>query len=119
MLERETGLEIGRATLDGWVMRVGDLLLPIVEVMHKDLLTATYLQADETTIPVQMHDGRGSNHPTGRQGPMLGYIFIELTMRNSWCRCRGWQCHGRIRPDWQQMAANGMLLRFLRWPPHE
>ena len=23
MLEREAGLEIGRATLDGWVMRVG------------------------------------------------------------------------------------------------
>jgi transposase len=62
MLERETGLEIGRATLDGWVMRVGELLQPIVMVMHKDLLTETYLQADETTVPVQMHDGRGSNH---------------------------------------------------------
>ena len=28
MLEREAGLEIGRATLDGWVMRVGELLHP-------------------------------------------------------------------------------------------
>ena len=27
MLEREAGVEIGRATLDGWVMRVGELLL--------------------------------------------------------------------------------------------
>ena len=62
ILERETGLEIGRATMDGWVMRVGELLLAIVQVMHKDLLKETYLQADETTIPVQMHDGRGSNH---------------------------------------------------------
>lgn len=62
ILERETGVEIGRATLDGWVMRVGDLLLPVIQGMHRDLLTATYLQADETTIPVQMHDGRGSNH---------------------------------------------------------
>jgi transposase len=62
ILERETGLEIGRATLDGWVMRVGDLLLPVIQVMHRDLLTATYLQADETTIPVQMHAGRGRNH---------------------------------------------------------
>ena len=26
ILERETGLEISRATLDGWVMRVGELL---------------------------------------------------------------------------------------------
>jgi transposase len=62
MLERETGLEIGRATLDGWVMRVGELLEPLVQVMRKDLLTASYLQADETTVPVQMHDRRGSNH---------------------------------------------------------
>jgi len=62
ILERETGLEIGRATMDGWVMRVGELLLPVVQVMHKDLLREPYLQADETTIPVQMHDGRGSNH---------------------------------------------------------
>jgi transposase len=62
MLERETGLEIGRATLDGWVIRVGELLQPVVQAMRKDLLTETYLQADETTVPVQMHDGRGSNH---------------------------------------------------------
>src|SRR5207302_11309429 len=29
ILERETGLEISRATPDGWVMRVGELLIPI------------------------------------------------------------------------------------------
>ncbi len=62
MLEREAGLEIGRATLDGWVMRVGELLEPVSAAMRKDLLTAAYLQADETTVPVQMHDRRGSNH---------------------------------------------------------
>jgi len=62
ILEREAGLEIGRATLDGWVMRVGELLIPVVQAMRKDLLSAHYLQADETTVPVQMHDGRGKNH---------------------------------------------------------
>jgi transposase len=62
MLEREAGLEIGRATLDWWVMRVGELLEPVVQAMRKDLLTASYLQVDETTVPVQMHDRRGSNH---------------------------------------------------------
>jgi len=62
ILEREAGLDIGRATLDGWVMRVGELLIPVVDAMRKDLLDATYLQADETTVPVQMHDRRGSNH---------------------------------------------------------
>jgi transposase len=62
MLEREAGLDIGRATLDGWVMRVGELLDPVVAAMRRDLLGASYLQADETTVPVQMHDRRGENH---------------------------------------------------------
>ncbi len=62
MIEREAGVEIGRATLDGWVMRVGELLGPIVGAMRRDLLAASYLQADETPVPVQMHDGRGENH---------------------------------------------------------
>lgn len=62
MLEREAGVEISRATLDGWVMRVGELLGPVVEAMRTDLLGAWYLQADETTVPVQMRDQRGSDH---------------------------------------------------------
>jgi len=62
MIEREAGVEIGRATLDGWVMRVGELLGPIVGVMRHDLLATSYLQADETPVPVQMHDRRGENH---------------------------------------------------------
>ena len=62
MLEREAGVEIGRATLDGWVMRVGELLVPLVDWMRQDLLGAKYLQADETTVPVQMRDKRGANH---------------------------------------------------------
>jgi len=62
MLEREAGVEIGRATLDGWVMRVGELLAPVVGAMRRDLLAASYLQADETPVPVQMHDKRGENH---------------------------------------------------------
>ena len=62
MLEREAGLEIGRATLDGWVMRVGELLQPVVAAMRQDLLRASYLQADETIVPVQMHDKRGADH---------------------------------------------------------
>ncbi len=62
MLEREAGVEIGRATLDGWVMCVGELLAPAIAAMRRDLLTGSYLQADETTVPVQMHDKRGGNH---------------------------------------------------------
>src|SRR6266446_295107 len=62
ILERETGIELSRATLDGWVMRVGELLRPITAAMGQELLSGSYIQADETTVGVQMHDGRGKNH---------------------------------------------------------
>jgi transposase len=62
MLERETGLEISRATLDGWVMTVGGLLIPVAAVMGHELVRDTYIQADETPVDVQMHDRRGKNH---------------------------------------------------------
>jgi transposase len=62
ILERETGLEISRATLDGWVMRVGELLSPIAAAIGRELLRGTYIQADETPVGLQMHDGRGKNH---------------------------------------------------------
>lgn len=62
MLERETGLEISRATLDGWVMTVGGLLMPMVAVMGRQLVGGPYIQADETPVDVQMHDRRGRNH---------------------------------------------------------
>jgi transposase len=64
IIEREAGVEISRATLDGWVMRVGELLTPIVSAMRRDLLSTSCLQADETTVPVQMHDKRGADHQT-------------------------------------------------------
>jgi transposase len=62
MLERNTGIEISRATLDGWVMRVGELLIPIASAMRLELLNGSYIQADETPVGVQGHKNRGKNH---------------------------------------------------------
>ena len=62
ILARETGIELPRANLEGWVMRVGELLSPIAAAMGQELLKGDYIQADETPVDVQMHDGRGKNH---------------------------------------------------------
>jgi transposase len=80
ILERETGLEISRATLDGWVMRVGELLRPMAAAMGRELVGGTYIQADETPVDVQMHDGRGQNHQAylwqyGRPGGSVVFDF--------------------------------------------
>jgi transposase len=61
-LKQESGLELSRATMDGWVMQVGQMLMPVVGAMKKELLGGSYLQADETPVAVQMHDRRGHNH---------------------------------------------------------
>jgi transposase len=62
ILARETGIDISRATMDGWVMRVGELLIPVAAAMGRQLLQGSYIQADETPVDVQLNDGRGQNH---------------------------------------------------------
>ena len=53
ILERDIGLEISRATLDGWVLKVGELLMPMVAAMRRELISGSYIQADETPVDVQ------------------------------------------------------------------
>ena len=62
ILERDAGVIISRATMDGWVMTVGGLLIPIAVAMGRELLAGGYIQADETTVGVQTHDRSGKNH---------------------------------------------------------
>jgi transposase len=62
ILERETKVVISRATMDGWVMTAGGLLMPIAVAIGRELVAGGYIQADETPIPVQMHDKSGKNH---------------------------------------------------------
>jgi len=56
---RDAGIDISRATMCGWVMMVGEMLAPVVGAMRRELLAGSYIQADETTVDVQMHDRRG------------------------------------------------------------
>jgi transposase len=80
ILERDTGLKLSRATLDGWVLRVGELLIPMVAAMRRELISGGYIQADETPVDVQMHEGRGKNHQAylwqyGRPGGTVVFDF--------------------------------------------
>src|ERR1039457_1870906 len=62
ILLRDAGIDIGRATMCGWIMTVGEMLMPVVGAMRRQLLAGSYIQADETTVDVQAHDRRGKNH---------------------------------------------------------
>jgi transposase len=82
ILARDTEIDISRATMVGWVMRVGELLTPIVGVMRRELLCGTYIQADETPVDVQMRDGRGKNHQAyfWQYGSPGGEVVFDFRM---------------------------------------
>ncbi len=80
ILERDIGLEISRATLDGWVLKVGESLIPMVAAMRRELISGSYIQADETPVDVQTREGRGKNHQAylwqyGRPGGSVVFDF--------------------------------------------
>jgi len=86
ILERDLGLEISRATLDGWVLKVGELLIPMVAATRRELISGSYIQADETPVDVQTREGRGKNHQAylwqySRPGGTVVFDFRVLSGR--------------------------------------
>jgi transposase len=93
MLERESGLELSRVTLCGWVMAVGELLMPILGAMRLELLNGGYIQADETPLDVQSDRTKGKNHqPTcgniaglaERLYSISSWIVVHKVVGSSW-----------------------------------
>jgi hypothetical protein len=70
-------------TINDAVLRVGELLIPLVDTMKRDLLTGGYIQADETHVDVQTPDRKGENHRAffwQFSAPGKGVIFdFEMT----------------------------------------
>jgi hypothetical protein len=71
--------------------RAEDALNRPTHAMRQDLLRASYLQADETTVPVQMHDKRGADHQAylwqyGKPGGETVFEFC-LSRGNDACGC--------------------------------
>src|ERR1035438_268045 len=62
ILLRDLGIDVALSTINDAVLRVGEPLIPIVDVMKCDLLAGNYIQADETYVGVQTDEKKGSNH---------------------------------------------------------
>ena len=82
ILLRDAGIDIGRATMCGWIMTVGEMLAPVVGAMQSQLLAASYIQADETPVDVQAHDRRGKNHQSylWQYGSPGGSVVFDFRM---------------------------------------
>jgi transposase len=78
ILRRDAGIDVALSTINDAVLRVGQLLIPIVDAMKLDLLTGGYIQADETYCGVQTPDKKGENHRAWfwqYSAPAKGVIF--------------------------------------------
>ena len=54
------GLTISRATLAAWMIRLGELIVPLINLLEEVQLGYDVLQMDETTIQVLKEDGRAA-----------------------------------------------------------
>jgi transposase len=54
------GIEISRGTLSNWVVRVGELCNPILEILREDLRAGPLINADETPVQVLKEPGRAN-----------------------------------------------------------
>ncbi|MDA8090004.1 MAG: IS66 family transposase [Nitrospiraceae bacterium] len=54
------GIEISRASLSNWVVRVGDLCAPLIGILKADLLAGPLINADETPVQVMKEPGRSN-----------------------------------------------------------
>jgi transposase len=67
---RRSGVELSRSTMCDWMAVAAELLEPIVKRMLALVLTSKVVQNDDTTVPVQDHEGRGIK--TGRLWVSIG-----------------------------------------------
>jgi transposase len=67
---KRSGVEISRSTMCDWMATTAELLEPIVKLMLKEILASLVVQNDDTTVPVQDHDGKGIK--TGRLWASIG-----------------------------------------------
>jgi transposase len=56
---KRSGVELSRSTMCDWMATIAELLEPIVKLMLSKILTSKVVQNDDTTVPVQDHDGKG------------------------------------------------------------
>ena len=57
ILER-SGIHIQRSTFARWMVRLGEALQPLTDLLRQDILSASVVHADETTIQVLKEKGR-------------------------------------------------------------
>jgi len=76
------GVEIPRSTLSSWVIQVGKLVEPLVELLRQAICTTDYVHADETPTQVLKEKGRAPTSTSYMWLYMTGsYAVGEITLK--------------------------------------
>lgn len=51
-------IEVSRTTSASWMIRIGDMIVPLINLMHETQISYDILQMDETSVQVLREDGR-------------------------------------------------------------
>jgi transposase len=114
VLAENHGIELSRATLTSGILAAGGLLAAVVRAQADELRHTSYLQADETPVPVQTGEKPGRNHRAylweysqpggpvvfdfqmgrGREGPERFLIGFRGTLQ-----CDGYAAYDKLGQD--------------------
>lgn len=68
MLER-AGIELSRSTLAGWMVRAGELVQPLLNLLADEIRAGGFIQCDETPFQVLKEDGKPATS--------LSYLWVR------------------------------------------
>ena len=105
---KRIGVEIPRNTLAGWMIRCGDLIVPLINLMADTMLDYDIIQMDETTVQVLKEKGRAAQSKSymwvRRGGPPDKPIILF-----DYDQTRSGSVPSRLLGDWPRNAARGTL----------
>jgi transposase len=86
MLERYK-IEISRQSMARWMIRLGEALIPIINLLREKLLDSPYIQMDETPVQVLKEDGKTAESRSymwvqSREGPEHIILFHYAPTRS-------------------------------------
>lgn len=93
-------VDLPRATLASWMIVMGDLVLPIINLLRERLLEYDYVQMDETTVQVLKEAGRAPTSPSYlwvRRGGLPGQTILLFDYDPS----RSGEVASRLMPDFR------------------
>jgi transposase len=65
-----TGMTLSRTTLAMWMVRVGQLVQPLINVLREGLMSESYLLMDETTVQVLKEAGKSAESNS--------YLWVQM-----------------------------------------